>query len=219
MESMDGSVDPSMTLLTYSEGCHTAEGNTLYDLESCLPTPVTRPYVQNDTSPLTSAFSMQTDDCSVGSSSMITNPSVPIAKISTRFTTDIVRVLKNWLDVHKTRPYPNETAVSMLMAQTGLNKSQVLNWFANARRRGRVQHSALHSSSQAIPMPIQAAEPIARPGTPAPRRDASMMKPLERWVESPPENEAASVSDITRAIGSTSWMVMRMSPPNHCCSY
>lgn len=219
MESMDGSIDPSMTLLTYPEGSHTAEGNTFYDLESCLPTPVTKAYVQNDKSPLTSAFSRQTEDYTVGSSFMITNPSVPMAKISTRFTTDIVRVLKSWLDVNKTRPYPNEKAVSMLMAQTGLNKVQVLNWFANARRRGRVQHSTPDSSSQAISMPIQAAEPIARPGTPAPRRDASMMKPLERWVESPPENEAASVSDITRAIGSTSWMAIRTSAPNCFCSY
>jgi len=120
-------------------------------------------------------------------------------KIGGRFSKDVVRTLKNWLAVHKYHPYPSEEEMSLLLNHTGLNKTQVLNWFANARRRDHMQ-SARPASPQIRTTPTSPVDIITRPGTPAPRRNAQFMNPMERWVDSPPEHEPAAVHDIARAI-------------------
>ncbi|KAM3531619.1 hypothetical protein NHJ13051_000684 [Beauveria bassiana] len=127
---------------------------------------------------------------------------VPIAppKIGARFSRESVRILKNWLSTHTRHPYPSEEEKEMLQRQTGLNKTQITNWLANARRRGKVQpprsvspniRNWSTSGSMDIPQ---------RRGTPA----LEAMNPLQRWQVSPPEHEPASVSAIARAVTASS---------------
>ncbi|KAK9283283.1 hypothetical protein L1049_011519 [Liquidambar formosana] len=46
-----------------------------------------------------------------------------------------VAVLKSWLFEHFLHPYPSDSDKQMLAQQTGLSRSQVSNWFINARVR------------------------------------------------------------------------------------
>lgn len=124
----------------------------------------------------------------------------PIAppKIGARFSREAVRYLKNWLSTHHRHPYPSEQEKDVLQRQTGLNKKQITDWLANARRRGKVQpprstspHFRSYSTSIDIPQ---------RRGTPA----LEAMNPLQRWAHSPPEHEPASVTAIARAVTASS---------------
>lgn len=112
------------------------------------------------------------------------------AKIGTRFSKEALRILRRWLSANSEHPYPNEEEKHLLQEQTGLNRTQIANWLANARRRGLVQTKRVtHGTTSPIDIP-------RRPATPAQRQ----LNPLERWYGSPPEDEAASASDIARAI-------------------
>jgi hypothetical protein len=122
----------------------------------------------------------------------------PPPKIGTRFSRDSIRILKNWLTTHVRHPYPSDVEKEMLQRQTGLNKTQITTWLANARRRGKVQpprstspHVGNLSSSVDIPQ---------RRGTPS----LEAMNPLQRWQHSPPEHEPASVTAIARAVDASS---------------
>jgi hypothetical protein len=137
------------------------------------------------------------------SSPLTSGTSVPRPKPGSRFSRDVIRTLKDWLAVHQQHPYPNEGEMSTLQHRTGMNKAQLTNWFANARRRGKVQ-SVRPMSPQVRNMPTTPIEIIPRPGTPAVGRSAYHMDPMQRWVESPPEHEAAAVRDIARAMACTS---------------
>ncbi|TDZ51856.1 Homeobox protein 4 [Colletotrichum trifolii] len=127
----------------------------------------------------------------------------PPAKIGARFSRESVRILKNWLSTHTRHPYPSDEEKDMLQRQTGLNKTQITNWLANARRRGKTQLPRSTSphvrSSWSGPIDIP-----QRRGTPAPEHRVSTMNPLERWVDSPPEHEPATVTAIARAVASSS---------------
>ncbi|KAF1926070.1 uncharacterized protein M421DRAFT_68458 [Didymella exigua CBS 183.55] len=117
-----------------------------------------------------------------------------------RFSKEVVRMLKNWLNTHKARPYPTNEEMELLQRRTGLNKTQISNWFANARRRGKLPRApSSHSSTNASNKPVDIAP---RPDTPAPRREMRYLNPMERWQSSPPEHEPAAASDITRALES-----------------
>ena len=154
-----------------------------------------------------SSINMGTRSSSFNLSNNSTNEEAPIApkattppKIGARFSRDSVRILKNWLSTHHRHPYPSEVEKEMLQRQTGLNKTQITNWLANARRRGKVQpprstspHFGTSTYSKSIDIP-------RRPGTPA----LEAMNPLQRWANSPPENEPASVSAIARAVTASS---------------
>ena len=125
----------------------------------------------------------------------------PMPKAGGRFSKEVVRMLRNWLNAHKARPYPTTEEVELLQQRTGLNKTQIYNWFANARRRGklpRAPSSHLSPNSQGRPVDI-----APRPDTPAVMQNARAMHPMERWQSSPPEHEPAAVSDIARAVEST----------------
>ncbi|KAF4967201.1 hypothetical protein FZEAL_10564 [Fusarium zealandicum] len=123
----------------------------------------------------------------------------PPPKIGARFSRESVRILKNWLSTHNRHPYPSDEEKEMLQRQTGLNKIQITNWLANARRRGKVQAprstSPHYTSSWSGPIDIP-----QRRGTPA----LEAMNPLQRWEHSPPENEPASVTAIARAVTASS---------------
>ncbi|RFN45060.1 hypothetical protein FIE12Z_10678 [Fusarium flagelliforme] len=104
-----------------------------------------------------------------------------------------VRVLNKWLSAHTHHPYPTVAEVESIIRQTGLSKQQILNWFANARRRKkfeRVETDLSSGSSEASPRDI----PV-RPPTPFVQQS-----PFERWRNSPPEDEPSSMAAIARAV-------------------
>lgn len=112
-------------------------------------------------------------------------------KIGKRFSSNSIRVLKTWFFSHAQTPYPTVGDVEILERQTGLSKQQIATWFANARRRMKFrssQSATIRSTSLDIPR---------RCDTPAPFES---MNPLQRWQNSPPEHEPASVSAIARAV-------------------
>lgn len=120
-------------------------------------------------------------------------------KIGARFSRESVKVLKNWVVTHNHHPYPTDEERESLQKITGLNKTQITNWLANARRRGKIQPTRATSPhigrgyAQAIDIP-------QRRGTPGPFES---MNPLQRWENSPPENEPASVTAIARAVSAS----------------
>lgn len=148
---------------------------------------------------------------SVGMSQAAPVPQQP--KLGARFSRESVRILKNWVSTHSRHPYPTEDEKEALQRLTGLNKTQISNWLANARRRGKIP--ATRSTSPHVrntwPGPQAAMDipqPARRSGTPLPSLDRHLQQidnlPLQRWANSPPENEPASVTDIARAITSSS---------------
>ncbi|KAF4460218.1 monocarboxylate transporter 4 [Fusarium albosuccineum] len=132
-------------------------------------------------------------------------------KIGNRFSSESVKILRNWFASHERHPYASVEDVQDLQNQTGLNRQQVTNWFANARRRAKVHPSRPtspmfrndeeHSSGHHTPIDT----PRRRP-TPAPFEH---MNPLQRWENSPPEHEAATVHDISRAVAAFSGGALR----------
>lgn len=142
---------------------------------------------------------------STASSSPFPTPSASISrpKLGSRFSREVIRTLKDWLSVHQKHPYPTESEMLALQDRTGLNKAQLTNWFANARRRGKVQ-SVRPTSPQVKNSPTSPIDIIPRPGTPAVKMASNHKDPMQRWVESPPEHEPAAVGDIARAMASTS---------------
>ncbi|KAK2591620.1 hypothetical protein QQS21_010689 [Conoideocrella luteorostrata] len=119
-------------------------------------------------------------------------------KIGARFSRESVRILKNWLSTHNRHPYPSDEEKEALQRQTGLNKTQITNWLANARRRGKVQPP--RSTSPHVGNWAGSIDIPKRRGTPA----LEAMNPLQRWEHSPPENEPASVTAIARAVTASS---------------
>jgi hypothetical protein len=111
-------------------------------------------------------------------------------KSSARFSRKAVNILKSWLREHNENPYPTEPEKDQLKESTGLTRTQISNWLANARRRGKVPPAGTESPGSGA---------VNIPGQQHPR-DVSLMTPLERWKYSPPENEPATISDINRAL-------------------
>lgn len=137
-----------------------------------------------------------------------TATAAPMPKSGGRFSKEVVRMLRNWLTAHTHRPYPTNEEMELLQQRTGLNKTQITNWFANARRRGKLPRSASSHSSPNVSS--RAVEIAPRPDTPAPRtRNMHFMNPMERWQSSPPEHEPAAASAIVRAMESNSGMPLR----------
>ncbi|KKA29911.1 hypothetical protein TD95_001473 [Thielaviopsis punctulata] len=146
--------------------------------------PATKPLVETQTECPDSAEGPQ-DDSKAG-------PSCP-GKIGARFSRASLRILRQWFNSHSRHPYPSDEEKEMLQRQTGLNKTQITNWLANTRRRGKTQIPA--RSTSPYPLPWNTME-IPRRVTPA----TEAMNPLQRWANSPPENEPASPLAIARAV-------------------
>ncbi|KAJ4034252.1 hypothetical protein NW763_014268 [Fusarium oxysporum] len=149
---------------------------------------------------------------SPGYSNGPSDSAVIVPKIGSRFSKAVIRMLKDWLACHTDFPYPTEPELAALQSETGLNKTQITNWFANARRRGLVQ-SARPTPFQAKDSPTNPMDIPPRPGTPAPRGSSSLAEPLARWVDSPPEDEPATAGAIARALVSTSGSLFYKSSP------
>ncbi|KAK2608681.1 hypothetical protein QQS21_002792 [Conoideocrella luteorostrata] len=101
------------------------------------------------------------------------------------------QILRDWFAINIHHPYPAEEEKSFLAEKSGLSRTQVINWFTNARRRHRLS---------AQPMVNNTTFPA---GSPMPRSLLSSMSPFERWKHSPPDCEPVSEDAIQRAIGST----------------
>lgn len=113
-------------------------------------------------------------------------------KSGARFHRDAKKILKTWLSEHADHPYPNERERDELKQLTGLKRSQINNWFANARRRGKVRPPSDPAS------PILGAVDI--PTQNMLNKGYENLGPLDRWKCSPPENEPASMTAIARAV-------------------
>lgn len=128
-------------------------------------------------------------------------PEAPPPKIGARFSRESVRVLKTWLTTHNRHPYPSDEEKELLQRKTGLSKTQITNWLANARRRGKVQAPRATSPHPAnFSSRVGSIDIPQRRGTPA----LETMNPLQRWEHSPPEHEPASVTAIARAVTASS---------------
>ncbi|KAL7949773.1 hypothetical protein V8C42DRAFT_311909 [Trichoderma barbatum] len=121
-------------------------------------------------------------------------------KISGRFSREALRILRNWVSSNHRHPYPNTEEKENLARQTGLNKTQISNWVANARRRGKVRAPRSASSS---PGRHTNGVDIPRNTTPMTKE----MSPMERWRQSPPDQESASITAIATAVTSSKFSI------------
>lgn len=115
-----------------------------------------------------------------------------LRKNGARFPRDAVKILKQWLAEHSDHPYPNEREKDELKRLTGLKRSQISNWLANARRRGKVR-----------PSPESASPMLGAIDIPKQNPSWEELGPMDRWKISPPDNEPASMTAIARAVTST----------------
>lgn len=132
------------------------------------------------------------------------------AKVGTRFSIAALKVLKGWLREHEKHPYPSPNDVSRLSAQTGLENQQILNWYANVRRRTKIRHiprptSPSLSVLKAHELPAGTCEFMSPPQT-IPQGPSQLsfrhMNPMQRWQNSPPEHEPSEAADILAAVRS-----------------
>lgn len=125
-------------------------------------------------------------------------------KIGSRFSRESSKLLKQWFSNHYHYPYPSKEEMKMLQHQTGLSKTQISNWLSNTRRREKMHHSTQYSqkATAAVDSNTPAINIPRRPDTPTveKRRNCRTMGPLERWVDSPPESEPATVTAIANAV-------------------
>ncbi|KAK3706633.1 hypothetical protein LTR37_012642 [Vermiconidia calcicola] len=120
-----------------------------------------------------------------------------------RFPRHAVKTLRDWIDAHADNPYPTEEEKAELERTTELKQSQIANWLANARRRRKVSQGG-----GGLARPKIGTSPSLRPTTPAiaiPQSDKPWdeLDPFERWKNSPPEHEPASITDIANAVANS----------------
>ncbi|OKL62846.1 hypothetical protein UA08_01816 [Talaromyces atroroseus] len=138
-------------------------------------------------------------------------------ELAVRMTKQSLRALKDWKIQHGETIKPTRHDISQLQKQTGLSPEQIRNWFSHSKRRneafgggGAASHRAGGMLS-ALSLELSAASTVenipARPPTPTvrdilytPATPLEDMCPMERWENSPPEHEAALVSDIAKAL-------------------
>lgn len=118
-------------------------------------------------------------------------------KTGRRFSSTSVKVLRSWFMKHVEQPYPKSGDIEALQRETGLSKQQIVNWFSNARRRMKFQPQNRLSTTGTSHTSVSST--YQRPGSPAPFQN---LDPLQRWQNSPPESEPASISAISRALSS-----------------
>ncbi|KAI5252049.1 hypothetical protein E4T42_03741 [Aureobasidium subglaciale] len=92
-------------------------------------------------------------------------------------------------------PYPDQSASAAMTA----NSQEMQNWFAHSARRdsrskkGFPRRRSLYSRNSGVPVAIPKHQ----------NAEWSALDPLQRWQNSPPENEPASISAISHAVAST----------------
>ncbi|KAL2810571.1 hypothetical protein BJX63DRAFT_315355 [Aspergillus granulosus] len=103
-----------------------------------------------------------------------------------------VQTLKQWFDQHADTPYPSKYEKAMLAQRAGLSLTQVSTWFANARRRQKYRSARGNGG-----LTLQRRDSLEIFNT---GKANEMMNPLERWRNSPPEAEPASLDAIMNAV-------------------
>ncbi|PLB48673.1 hypothetical protein P170DRAFT_475026 [Aspergillus steynii IBT 23096] len=136
------------------------------------------PFAQYDQAPLPSIENDEQDAV----------PSEPYKKNRARLPKHAVRVLRSWLAEHADDPYPSREDNLYLMEKTGLSKTQIRNWLANSRKRKPSLRSPASS--------LQSRDTSSARSS----FDSPSWTPLERWQNSPPEDEPASLSDVYQAL-------------------
>ena len=72
-----------------------------------------------------------------------------------RHSPEVVCKLKRWFVAHKNKPYPNVDEKSELCMSTGLDRQQIDDWFANARRTYKNGHTNYHNRDNPCNMDCQ----------------------------------------------------------------
>ncbi|KAM6530280.1 hypothetical protein FALCPG4_008407 [Fusarium falciforme] len=126
-------------------------------------------------------------------------------KSGRRFSTRVAKILRNWFAAHHQHPYATAQDLERLQGQTGLSRQQVTNWLVNARRRSKppssqLQPSYIRDATQSTSGSPGTINIPRRPPTPMP---CEQMSPLQRWQNSPPECEPATVASISRAVAAS----------------
>ncbi|KAI8304979.1 hypothetical protein K4K61_005726 [Colletotrichum sp. SAR11_59] len=124
------------------------------------------------------------------------------SKIGSRFTSGAIKVLRTWFERHEKHPYPAPKDVDRLQNQTGLERQQITNWFANTRRRKKFRPQGT-SSAQVPSWTETTTGPVEIPTRRPTPMSFEMMNPMQRWEHSPPEHEPALASDINRAVAAS----------------
>ncbi|RVX68937.1 hypothetical protein B0A52_08004 [Exophiala mesophila] len=102
----------------------------------------------------------------------------------------VTKVLQRWFAAHLSHPYPTEQDKEMLREQTNLSARQISNWFANARRRHPAGSIDKHVMSSAGSMSVPNLASTAK---------WRNMNPMDRWRNSPPDQEPAPLDAIAVA--------------------
>jgi hypothetical protein len=105
-----------------------------------------------------------------------------------------IKILKRWCEDHWQDPYPTNEEKDNLIYTTGLSSSQLSSWFVNARRRGKIRPRG------ALDRVAELSRSTSNSNSISIANGWEVMKPLDRWRHSPPEDEAASLSSISRAV-------------------
>ncbi|KAI9780983.1 MAG: hypothetical protein M1839_006422 [Geoglossum umbratile] len=133
-------------------------------------------------------------------------------KSGARFSREAVGILHHWFSAHINHPYPTDKEKDELKKQTGLKRSQISNWLANTRRRGKAFPGRSGTRAGSVPgrsfVPLQGID-IPTTLLKNPLED---MNPLERWKHSPPENEPASVTAIFEAVAKSRYSTDKETP-------
>jgi len=125
---------------------------------------------------------------------VIAEPTTRVNKRSSSRSKMNARPLRLWFASHPEHPYPTEHDKEQLASASGLSRTQIDNWFSNARRRKKQSEQATSAASLEI----------HRQGSPMPQKPTVDMTPFERWQHSPPDAEPAQIADIERAINRAS---------------
>ncbi|KAL5598275.1 hypothetical protein FOBRF1_012068 [Fusarium oxysporum] len=120
-------------------------------------------------------------------------PPMATPKVGAHLSRETQRILRQWFDAHSDNPYPDDGTKEALHRLTGLTKTQLTNWFANARRRYKTTTRSDHRP--------QSIDILKRPGTPLPQQQA--FNPMQRWIDSPPKDEPVPISAIVGAVSAS----------------
>lgn len=111
-----------------------------------------------------------------------------------RLSSHQANILEDWAQSNKEHPYPTETEKTLLQQLTDLSRTQVCNWFTNHRRKRK---AALQNEPASQNMLHQQIQPIRIRGS---KQAWETLDPLQRWRQSPPEAEPATLDDISSAL-------------------
>ncbi|OAA48078.1 homeobox and C2H2 transcription factor [Beauveria brongniartii RCEF 3172] len=163
--------------------------------------------IHNNDTPETTPMS-QTASTPYFPSPPVTTPS-DTAGARPGFPQSAVRLLRQWMTANSHYPYPTREDKEMLSTMTGLSQTQIINWFANARRRAKM--------SAPLRPPASTPESMAPMDIPARRATPGILEglnPMQRWENSPPDNEPADVAAILGAVNAAR---IAASPSDRSC--